>query len=747
MKSIEERKVSSTDLNIELDRWKDDLQKKFIFQIPEHIGILEKTKIVKTNIIDTLDIAYKIASFADDQDIFETSQSQENIKLEMEQIKKDVVSIAVFGQMSSGKSSFLNALAGDELLIVKQSRATAIITVIRHISNFEGYKDGDVLIQYKSSNDILLKIDRTLEELSDIAGVDYFNKFMGNSLYETIDLKDELIQKLDNFDLNEIATNYKKIVRGLKKSLKFILNGLAQNNSILGKNIKVDSFNKELLADEEKSIFISEVIFYTNIDLLKNIELIDTPGLGSNSLEDTRKSEDFLSKADIIMVLTDAKEPLQKDSETDIFDRLQEIAQKNKIFNFFDKVFIIINKIDDCENDRLAIQELLDESLEDIEMTHLKDTHKMFISAKYEYQKKFSPEGLKSLPIINPNNITNNDLEIIEKTIYTFSAAEATRKFLNEKIKKIEEIFSNADNNFENNIEKINQHIDITEKKIEKFESNKIKIEKELKQELTKIVKDNYRVILGTANTYKDDELGIVANYRYAQRKAEDEKTFKNANKDNTSDRHYEKIGKKFLKKIVFNTSKKLERDINNEVLSDDVREKVKQELKAKASEIQKKYENEYGVSLDIKDRKIGSIQINLSNNVDLQRGAFREFIDFFRLLTWGSEKKFIETTAREWEKYSQGKFKNNLETEIKNKINESEKKVQEKVNEEILNLIKTIEKQLRQELTDKENYQKDKEQTNANKLIIQEAFKYLQEKHIAKTKIQNQELFQQEEK
>ena len=63
-------------VNIEMiNKWTNDLNKEFIFKIPEDINLLEKTKIVKRNILDTLEVADKVVSLTQDKEIFDVSQS------------------------------------------------------------------------------------------------------------------------------------------------------------------------------------------------------------------------------------------------------------------------------------------------------------------------------------------------------------------------------------------------------------------------------------------------------------------------------------------------------------------------------------------------------------------------------------------------------------------------------------------------------------------------------------------------
>ncbi|MEA3314973.1 MAG: hypothetical protein U9Q30_03885, partial [Campylobacterota bacterium] len=323
-----------------------------------------------------------------------------------------------------------------------------------------------------------------------------------------------------------------------------------------------------------------------------------------------------------------------------------------------------------------------------------------------------------------------------------FSAAEATNRFLEENIRKIDEIFENVNRNFDNNINTLNEDIKVTENKIDRFQKDKEAIKLDLEKELQSIIKDEYRTILGISNLYTDEKFEQIANYKYASQKAINEKTFEKANRDNSSSNHYKKLGKNLFEKIIYEINIELENNININIFTKDRKDNIQEKLKTTTIQIQQKYENKYGVILNIKDIKIDSIKIELSNNIDLERGFFREVIDFMNFLTFGDEKKFINTTANEWEKYAKNEYKSQIDNEIKNKIENSKNIVKKEVDKEINNIVNTIEKQLNQELKDKEKFSKDKQKTRKDKDIVQGAFKYLQKEYIEKAKIQNQDIF-----
>ena len=734
------KNFSGTNLEI-INVWEKDLKDQFILNLKKEKNLLERTKIIKNNILHTLNMAENLASIANDKEIFDTSSSLLSIEKEIDKIKKDVVSIAVFGQMSSGKSSFLNSLVGEELLTVSQERATATITVVRHIDNFEGYKDGEIEIHYKSENEIIFNLKKAVEFL-DKYFVNQFSNLNLLSINDILENRQTLLVQLSNAKHNSVDRAYRKEIKANKKIVELIIDNLDENRSNLGTISKKDILEKDDLISSKKSVFINNIIFYKDIALLKNIELIDTPGLGSNSQLDTQKSEEFISKADIIMILTDAKEPIQKESEEDILHILEDIEQDEEEINFFDKVFIVVNKIDDCENNRKEIRELLEESLEDAEVT-IKKNHILFISARYEYLKRCNNKALNDFHINNKENIEKNDLEYIEKTIYDFSTAEATSKFLTKHLNQIDKIFNEVERNFNGNLEKISGDINTTKEKINKFSNNKEKIKDELEDTLTRMIKDEYRELQAKAYNVMDDELKEISTADYFETIAKERGSFENSNSDKNSSDDYVIITKNLMEEIINESNKKIKRSIKSDIFNLKQNNSLKRKLQEKTKKVQKKYENDYGVVLNLENISISSIKINLNNNIDLEITTWKSVKLFINPSIWGKIAKHIDASAEKWEEYSQNEYKPHLKEEIKKQKEEAEKSVQKEISNAIENIVNTIDRQLKQELRDQGNLLNNREETMQRKSKIQETFTMLQKEYIFKIKEQNRVLFE----
>lgn len=462
------KKLENIDIENKIYKILDELKNK-IKREDEANGIQNKIKLLKDNMLNTLEASKEIANLAKSEAIGEVTSSIKSMEKEQEKIKKEVLTFAIFGQMSAGKSSFLNTIAREKLLNVSEQRTTSTISIIRHIENFDGYKNGDIEVTYKSKQRILEEIQASINrfnEYSDnnIASPDTIEAFLENR-----DKTLEIISKGDTY--TEIDRKYRNEAKGIGKKLEYFLIGAEDYQNKIDENKKIDKLSNELI-DDKKSVFIEKVTFYKDIEFLKGIELVDTPGLGSNNNLHTNTSEEFIKEADVVIILTDAKEPMQKESELDILHILEDIDKKNKKDNnlkktIFEKVFIVINKIDAAESNRGEILKTLNNELKENHILNIPDDNKLFISALYEFQKEILKDGLDNLKLYNRENIGHNDLGILEKRIYTFASQEMTEIFINDKISNIQTILNKTIEYFNNSIEDLKNKVKEAEKGID----------------------------------------------------------------------------------------------------------------------------------------------------------------------------------------------------------------------------------------------------------------------------------------
>ena len=160
------KKLENIDIENKIYKILDELKNK-IKREDEANGIQNKIKLLKDNMLNTLEASKEIANLAKSEAIGEVTSSIKSMEKEQEKIKKEVLTFAIFGQMGAGKSSFLNTIAREKLLNVSEQRTTSTISIIRHIENFNGYKNGDIEVTYKSKNRILEEIKTSINKFNE----------------------------------------------------------------------------------------------------------------------------------------------------------------------------------------------------------------------------------------------------------------------------------------------------------------------------------------------------------------------------------------------------------------------------------------------------------------------------------------------------------------------------------------------------------------------------------------------------
>lgn len=118
-------------------------------------------------------------------------------------------------------------------------------------------------------------------------------------------------------------------------------------NRIDGNNIELMSLNElDNLIDENKNnqeFFskINKISIQTNIDRLKEITLVDTPGLNTVTNENERRTEDYIANADVILWILNSHHL----GQSDVVDKIEEVLDYGK------PIICVLNRIDEINCD------------------------------------------------------------------------------------------------------------------------------------------------------------------------------------------------------------------------------------------------------------------------------------------------------------------------------------------------------------------------------------------------------------
>jgi len=231
--------------------------------------------------------------------------------------------ISLFGAFSAGKSSFANALLGDNVLPISPNPTTATINIVEKSTDKYSHKTANVTLKTKETINQEIKLVSKQLELS-----------------------------LDIDQLMKWKPNLKAYLSSWQKTnieyLLMLKQSLASLERKLGSEFTTDLQEaQKLVADESKACLIEKVnIYYDSPITEQGIVLVDTPGINSIHGRHTNVAFQQLRDSDAIFYLSYFNHTFTKSDQHFI----QQIGKVNEGFQN-DKLYFIINASDLAENE------------------------------------------------------------------------------------------------------------------------------------------------------------------------------------------------------------------------------------------------------------------------------------------------------------------------------------------------------------------------------------------------------------
>ncbi|OIJ12810.1 hypothetical protein BKP35_09545 [Anaerobacillus arseniciselenatis] len=226
--------------------------------------------------------------------------------------------VSLFGAFSAGKSSFANALLGEEVLPVSPNPTTATVSTVQKSTKDHSHKTAVVTLKSKRAlNDEIKAVAEQLDEDIDIQKINHWNP------------------------------NFKQVISSWQKTyaeyLLTIRNSLSESSGQLGNEFTVGLDELQgLVANESKACLIDHVeIYYDSPITNKGIVLVDTPGVNSIHGRHTNVAFTQMRTSDAIFYLTYYNHAFSKADQY----FLQQIGKVNESFGH-DKLYFVINASD-----------------------------------------------------------------------------------------------------------------------------------------------------------------------------------------------------------------------------------------------------------------------------------------------------------------------------------------------------------------------------------------------------------------
>ncbi|MFC2946918.1 dynamin family protein [Virgibacillus sediminis] len=229
--------------------------------------------------------------------------------------------IALFGAFSAGKSSFANALLGENALPVSPNPTTAAVNRICPIN--EDHPHGSVAVKIKDKDAI--KKDLLLMT----------RNFQPNEDHEAEELL-EWIRKEGIHRDNRLDSMYQSYLSAMLSGYDYIKVRIGRQI-----NITMDEF-ADYVTDETKACYIESIDLYFDSSLTRQgITLVDTPGADSVNARHTNVAFDYIKHADAILYVTYYNHALSRADK----DFLMQLGRVKEAFEM-DKMFFIVNAAD-----------------------------------------------------------------------------------------------------------------------------------------------------------------------------------------------------------------------------------------------------------------------------------------------------------------------------------------------------------------------------------------------------------------
>lgn len=270
--------------------------------------------------------------------------SAENMRAELSKIAEEnrLLSIGIIGRVKAGKSSLLNSLffGGKELLPKAATPMTAALTVIRYAekasAEVELFTKTDVATLQKEHDDFLTLRKKMIAEETEKATerAKKRNQPVDASRIErTVDnsLKDNPKQgSYDQYERMQKSGIMESLYSASFEETMPIEAGSLDD--LMGKLGDYVSANGRYMP------FTKSVVLNLNIPELKDIQIVDTPGVNDPVKSREKRTEDYLGECDVVFVVSPAGEFLSKED----LDLMAHISGKKGV----QEVFLVASRSD-----------------------------------------------------------------------------------------------------------------------------------------------------------------------------------------------------------------------------------------------------------------------------------------------------------------------------------------------------------------------------------------------------------------
>ncbi|MFB1302265.1 dynamin family protein [Helicobacter pylori] len=297
-------------------------------------------------------------SFMSENSVIKTEELEKTLK-ELQDTNRDL-KVGIIGRVKAGKSSLLNALIfeGVEVLPKAATPMTASLTILKYADTLsaevEFHSPKDIAELKNEYERYVREFNRIVEEevnkqkekqsLSNRAKEGFknlSNKFSGNKSdkeapKERVLSDEEIVKKAERIAKNELEKDV-RLVSSYDQYEKMKKSG-SLNTETLDPHIQANSLqelNQKLLqfvgADGKYMPYTKAVQISLNNPNLKDLEVIDTPGVNDPIASREERTKALLKDCDVVFIVSPSNQFLT-DSDMDLFDRVSNKEGLQEIY-------------------------------------------------------------------------------------------------------------------------------------------------------------------------------------------------------------------------------------------------------------------------------------------------------------------------------------------------------------------------------------------------------------------------------
>lgn len=310
------------------------------------MNIVKFTKELEA-VIAKYDLDNEVSILKQDNTISKSSE----LETEIESMQKEgrTLKLGIIGRVKSGKSSLINALIfdGEDVLPKAATPMTAALTVLKYGQNLEAQVDFFSEEDLRDIKDDASNFQKRKNEIAEA-------KF--NELTEREKRKLKLTKKLDEAKEAELRKravniaeqemrNNAKLSAAAEQYERIERSGVKLRNLEEFKNISatsMDELNRKLYdfvgADGKYMPFTKSVTLKLDKKSLKDIEIIDTPGVNDPVVSREERTKQLLKTCDVVLVVSPSGQFLSLE-DTNLLDR---VTKKDGIR----EVYLVASQVD-----------------------------------------------------------------------------------------------------------------------------------------------------------------------------------------------------------------------------------------------------------------------------------------------------------------------------------------------------------------------------------------------------------------